>query len=128
MTAWVLAPPGPANLPVGSMPGFQPMMVPSSVANRNTAGADVVCPAWLGPLIWKVLPPTLLRTVPVGAPPVRLTGVGMFTTSGLIETVVGVAAGTLKSVDTPALLSEVQKGPPSPCEIPHGLTRLGSRT
>src|SRR5215470_11372570 len=108
MTAWVLAPPGPANLPVGSMPGFQPMMVPSSVANRNTAEADVVCPAWLGPLIWKVLPPMLLRTVPVGAPPVRLTGVGMFTTSGLIATAGLLAPGTLERVARPALLSEIQ--------------------
>ena len=28
----------------------------------------------------------MLKTVPVGVPPVGLTGVGMFTTSGLIVT------------------------------------------
>ena len=60
--------------------------------------------------------------------PVRLTGVGRFTTSGLLENGVLLAAGALKSVATPAPLSEVQKGPPLPCAMPHGLSRLGSRT
>ena len=66
MTAWSLAPPGPANFPVGSMPGFQPTMVPSSVSNRNTAGADVVIPVLFGPVTLKApLAAAVLNTVPV---------------------------------------------------------------
>jgi hypothetical protein len=77
------------------MPGFQPAIDPSSVANRNRAGAEAVCPALFGPVIRKApLARPLLNTVPVGVPPVRLTGVGMLTTSGLIETGVLPAGGT----------------------------------
>jgi hypothetical protein len=71
-------------------------MVPSSVANRNTAGADVVCPVLFRPVIGNApLAELVLNTVPVGAPPVRPTGVGMFTASALIETGAGLAPGTL---------------------------------
>src|SRR5262249_57634616 len=50
MTAWVLAPPGPSNFPVGSTPGFQPTSVPSSVTNRKTAGAVIGLPFLSSPL------------------------------------------------------------------------------
>src|SRR5258708_15946342 len=123
MTAFALTPPGPANCPEGSIPGFHPTMVPSSVAKRNTALATV-CPALPGPAIWKlVLATPTLKTVPVGVPPSRLAGVGMFTTSGVIEIPVLPAPGTEYSLDTPAPLSEIQKGLPELSEMPHGVTR-----
>src|SRR6516162_9282739 len=93
-TACSLKPFGPANFPVGSIPGFQPTMVPSSVAKRNTAGAVTVTFILFGPVMVK--PPLLvLNTVPVGAPPVKLTGVGMLTARGLTETGVLLGPGTL---------------------------------
>src|SRR5262245_52928387 len=96
MTAWALTPFGPANWPVGAMPGFQPAMVPSSVANMNTAEAAVVTPLLFGPAILNAPSArSVLNTVPVGVPlAARLAGVGMFTTSGLIETDVLPAPGT----------------------------------
>src|SRR5262249_41854992 len=109
---------------LGFTPGFQPTMVPSSVANRNTAAAEVAVPVFVKPLILNppVGPPSVLNTVPVGVPsvPRGAGGLGMLTTS---------ACGTpavLESVDTPALLSEIQKGLPLLVEMPHGLTRWGS--
>ena len=95
MTAWVLKPFGPANRPVGSIAGFHPTMVPSSVAKRNTAGADVIWPALFGPVIGKApLPRLVLNTVPVGVPPVSPSGVGMLTTNGTVDTAVLPAPGT----------------------------------
>jgi hypothetical protein len=89
LTAWVLTPPGPSNLPVGSTAGFQPTRVPSSVANRKTAEAVMGLPFLSNPLTVNppVGPPSMLKTVPVGAPeaPRGSTGVGMLTTRGLIE-------------------------------------------
>ena len=69
-----------------------------------------------------------MNTVPVGVPPVGSTGVGMFTTSGLIVTGALFAPGTRYSVDRPALLSEIQNGLPVLSEMPHALTRFGSVT
>src|SRR5262245_11440984 len=93
---------------VPSTEGAQAAMVPSSVANRKTGEA--------GPLpLAETLnppdgPPSILNTVPVGVPSVPRgsagSGPGIFTTSGL-----GCGCGTpteLYSVDTPALLSEIQ--------------------
>src|SRR5215472_14453050 len=66
MTACALTPFGPANFPVGSMPGFQPTMVPSSVTNRNTAGAVVVWLFLSGPVILKApLDRAVLNAAPV---------------------------------------------------------------
>src|SRR5215831_15913696 len=116
MTAWVLAPPGPSNFPVGSTPGFQPTMVPSSVANRKTAGAVCVPSVILN----APLPRAMLNTVPVGVPlaPVGSPGAGMLTTNGC-----GMPAVS-KRVDTPALLSATQNGPlVGASEMPQGLTR-----
>ena len=77
------------------MPGFQPSIVPSSVENRNTAGAVVLTPFLSGPVTLKApFPLPKLNTVPVGVPPVVPTGVGMVTTSGTIVTGVLLAPGT----------------------------------
>ena len=47
----------------------------------------MVVPLLFGPVTWKApLAAAELNTVPVGAPPVALTGVGMFTASGETET------------------------------------------
>src|SRR6516164_4425037 len=97
MTAWVLAPPGPLNCAVGSTAGFQPRRVPSSVANRKTAEAVIGLPFLSSPLTVNPPAPSMLNTVPVGAPvaPDGLPGVEMLTTSGLMETGVLFAPGTL---------------------------------
>src|SRR5258708_17784960 len=103
-------------------------MVTHSVAKKNTA-LETVCRDLAGPAIWKmVLATRTLKSVPVGVPPSRLAGVGMFTTSGEIEIPMLPAPGTEYSVDTPAPLSEIQKGLPELSEMPHGLTRWGSCT
>jgi hypothetical protein len=95
MVAWALTPLGPANFPVGSTPGFQPVIVPSSAANKNTAGADTGFPVLSLPVILKAPAASAgLNTVPSGVPPVALTGVGMFTASGFTETGVLLAPGT----------------------------------
>ena len=97
MVACALAPPAPANPPVGSTPGFQPRIVPSSVSKRNTAGADAFIPILFSPVIGKAPPlaVSVLNTVPVGVPPVSPTGVGIFTTRGFIDTAVLLVPGTL---------------------------------
>jgi len=84
--------------PFGLTPGFQPTIVPSSVAKRKRAGADVGLSFASTPEIMNpgVEPGrvVILKTVPVGAP-LLPTGVGMLTTSGLIVTEFGLLAGTL---------------------------------
>src|SRR6516225_10458107 len=119
MIPCVLTPLGPLKLEGDEpTPGFQPTIVPSSVAKRKRAAAEVFAPLASTPEIMnpgvepgKVV---ILKTVPVGAPllPERSTGVGILTTSGLIATEFGEVAGTLESVATPAALSETQKGEP----------------
>ena len=74
-------------------------MVPSSVAKRKTAAAVVGLPCLLTPLTLNppVAPPSMLKTVPVGVPTVASgsPGLGMLTTSGLMETCVLLTPGTL---------------------------------
>src|SRR5437764_9243312 len=72
----------------------------------------------------------MLKTVPVGVPsePSGWSGEGMLTTRELMSTSFPLAPGTLYRVDTPALLSETQNGPPGPWEMPQGLTRWASVT
>ena len=69
------------------------------MANRKTAGAVIGFPLLSTPLTLNppVAPRSMLNTVPVGVPlaPSGLPGVGMLTTSGLIETGVLLAPGTL---------------------------------
>src|SRR5262249_22623625 len=85
--------------PIGLTPGFQPTIVPSSVANRNTAGAVAGAPALEKPDSRRPrnVPPSVLNTVPVGVPlaPVGSPGVGMLTTSELMLTGVLFVPGTL---------------------------------
>src|SRR5262245_47379929 len=102
MIPCVLNPLGPLKLE-GDEPtlGFQPTIVPSSVAKRKRAGAEVFAPFASTPEIMNPGNLGLLRslkglkTVPVGAPPERSTGVGMLTTSGFLVTEFGALVGTL---------------------------------
>src|SRR5262252_10049881 len=123
MTAYV--PALVASKPIGFTPGFHPRIVPSSVENRKTAGWVVGWPPLVSPdnLNPPDAPPAVLKTVPVGAPPVPsgCPGAGMETTNGS-----GVPA-VLYKVDTPAPLSEIQKGDMLDSETPHGLTKCGSK-
>src|SRR5262249_16082300 len=102
MIPCVLNPLGPLKLEGDEpTPGFQPTIVPSSVAKRKRAGAEFFAPSASTPEIMN--PGDLgllgslkgLKTVPGGAPPKRSTGVGMLTTSGLMVTEFGAPAGTL---------------------------------
>src|SRR3981081_1773633 len=85
--------------PLGLTAGFQPTKVPSSVANRKAAAALIGFPFLSTPLTVNppVAPPSMLNTVPVGVPvaPSGAPGVGMLTTSGLIENGVLLAPGAL---------------------------------
>src|SRR5262249_3670024 len=102
---------------VASVPLFQATMVPSSVSKMKEAGLPLA--SMKGPAGGAVL-----NTIPVGVPgaPIAALGVGMPTTRPCFTPWV------LYSVDTPALLSEIQKGLPSFVEvvglsaIPQGLT------
>src|SRR5262249_60424424 len=88
--------------PFGLTSGFQPTIVPSSVAKRKRAGAVIfVIPSALTPEIMNSCLfefSVILKTVPVGVPllPKRSTGVGMLTTptgtGGVTE--FGALAGT----------------------------------
>src|SRR5262245_2411636 len=60
---------------VGLTVGFQPKIVPSSVTNRKTAGPELPFAVTAKPLV-------LLKTRPVGVPPVGLVGDGIVTTRG----------------------------------------------
>src|SRR6201997_2075181 len=108
---------------VGSTVGFQPAMVPSSVANRNRAGADTpfsdtAKPSGVG-----------LNTVPSGAPAApgpAEGGAGMVTTScWLPGPGWGLPCPSYKVV-TPVWLSDTQIGSPGPVEVPQGLRRFGA--
>src|SRR6266550_5436877 len=100
--------------------GFQPAMVPSSVANRKKAGPE---------LPFFVITKSdeagskVLNAWPVGAPTAPAPadgGAGMSTLSawGLPSPSYRVAA--------PAWLSETQIGVPGPTDVPHGFFRFGS--
>src|SRR5579859_6796781 len=103
--------------------GFQPAMTPSSVANKNRAGAetpflDTVKPSGVG-----------LNTVPSGvptAPGPAEGGAGMVTTSCCLPGPGwGLPCPSYKVV-TPVALSETQIGSPGPVEVPQELRRFGS--
>src|SRR5882724_2338836 len=105
---------------VGSTVGFQPSMVPSSVANRKKAGPErpslVITKS--GEAGSKVL-----NAWPVGAPTAPCPadgGAGMPTTRGW-----GLPAPSY-SVVTPAWLSDTQIGVPGPTDVPQGFFRFGS--
>src|SRR6266511_3587149 len=90
----------------GGTPGFQPRIVPSSLANRNSAGPDAV------PLETTKLE-VPLKTAPVGPPPTR-------TSSGIF------APAALYRVDRSVPLSATHQGVVGPAVRPQALTRLGS--
>src|ERR1700719_1483254 len=108
----------------GFTPGFQPRIVPSSAANRKTAGKLTAAPLLFTPAIlnapWAC---AVLKTSPVGAPPVPSGSSGdrIATTSAC-----GVPA-VLYSDDFPAPLSDTQKEEVADSPTPHGLTRFGSK-
>src|SRR5262245_43062834 len=92
MIPCVLTPLGPLKLE-GDEPtvGFQPTIVPSSVAKRKTAEAEISEPSALTPEILNppLAPPSILKTAPVGVPPLPtffVPGAGMLTTRGLMVT------------------------------------------
>src|SRR5437660_145359 len=101
---------------VGLALGFQPDIVPSSVAKMKRLGPDP-----LFPVTTKSLVP--LKTLPVGAEvvPAGLPfGGGIVTTSGI-----GVPS-PLYSVDTPVPLSETHQGLVGLCDRPQGFFRFES--
>src|ERR1700748_3958978 len=102
----------------GSTAGFQPAIVPSSVANRNRAGAETQCldtrkPSGVG-----------LNTVPSGAPAAPGPadgGAGIDTTSWRVPGPGwGLPCPSYK-VAAPAWLSDTQIGSPGPVEVPQEL-------
>src|SRR6476620_5599470 len=110
--------------PGGLTLGFQPTTVPSSVAKRNTAGAEIRAPVLDTPEILKAcwLAAALLKTTPVGVPPEPSgsPGVGIETTNDRG------APFDWCNVETPAPLSDTQNGDVAELASTHGLTRCGS--
>src|SRR5439155_17515697 len=98
--------------------GFQAATVPSSVANRKTAGLPSVSKKALGLLVWNGL-----NTCPVGAE-VSPDGDGMVTGSRTFS--VTLPPTNESMLDSPVPLSEIQNGLVNENETPQGLTRLGS--
>src|SRR6266567_7017281 len=90
--------------PTGLTPGFQPRIVPFSVENKKRAACIVGNPPLVTPEIMNPpnAPPAILKTTPVGAPPLPSgwTGAGIETTRDC-----GIPA-VLYRVETPAPLSE----------------------
>src|SRR5262252_5084220 len=115
--------------PAGLTPGFQPTIVPSSVANMNSAGAVAATPLRSKPEILNCcVAAPVLKTAPVGVPfGFRASaGAGTLTTRGTMLT--GAPPPMLYSVETPWLLSATQIGEPDDSATPQGFTRCGSRT
>src|SRR5579864_4230891 len=108
---------------VRSTAEFQPAIVPSSVANRNLAGAET-------PFLVTTNPSGVgLNTVPSGAPvaPGPADGAGgIVTTSCLLPGPGWGLPCPSYRVVTPVALSETQIGRPGPVEVPQALRRFGS--
>src|SRR2546421_7019029 len=106
MIAWLRAWAG--SKPTGFTAGFQPTIVPSSVAKRKVAAAEVGRPPLVTPEILKtpVAPPAMLKTRPVGAPLAfsGSPGAGIVTTRDC-----GIPA-VLYNVESPTSASETQNG------------------
>ena len=92
------------------VPPFHAEMMPSSPAKMNRALVDAG--------ITKSL--VALKTIPVGAPPVLLPVVGMFTTSDCFT------PAASYSVDVPVWLFATHRMPVGPKASPQGLTRFAS--
>src|SRR6266516_8160220 len=97
---------------VGFTVGFQPRIVPSSVANKKRLGAEAA------PLLTRKSA-VALKTVPVGVPAVP-SGAGIVTVRGTFWSAV------LYSVDVPVPLLATQIGLVPLEDRPHGLTTLES--
>src|SRR6266567_8611374 len=121
--ACVLVPTKVGHVPsvfFGPIVGFQPRIVPSSVANRKLAGALDGLPAALQPEIVNAPDALCVLTRPVGAPPLPKgsSGVGISTTS---DTLLSVPLASVRySVERPAPLSETQNGELDDSPTPHG--------
>src|SRR4029077_2623088 len=100
--------------------GFQPAIVPSSVANRKKAGPET---PFFAITKSDELGSKVLNACPVGAATAPLPaegGAGIATTRGC-----GLPAPSY-SVVTPAGLSDTQIGVPGLTDVPHGFFRFGS--
>src|SRR5258708_25065226 len=107
---------------VGSTLGFQPLMVPSSVAKRKRAGAEIV-PVEVCLEITKAgvgFPTVMLKTVPVGVPVVFPEAGGIVTTRFTLAPV------PVYRVALPVMLSLTQNGLVAARLHPQPFTRGGS--
>src|SRR6266487_1352349 len=111
----------PAIARVWSTVGFQPDIVPSSVAKMKRLGPETPPSVTTKPLV-------PLKTLPVGAELVPPAGGGMVTTSGDAPGDNGLTGVPFPSyrVDTPVPLSEIHQGLVELCDRPQGLTRFES--
>src|SRR5260221_669973 len=114
---------GPKGVGMGvPTPGFQPVMVPLSVAKRNT-DAPVLVPSVTEKSVELPVPIIgwlMLNTWPVGLPP------GMVTLKGWLIAL-PLTSPRYSSL-RPDLLDETQNAPEvGAAEMPHALTRVGSR-
>src|SRR5262245_62019456 len=94
---------------VESTVGFQPEIVPSSVANTNWLRPDTL------PFV-TTKSVVLLKTLPVAAPPSPPPGAGMVTTGGSPMPLL------LYRVERPVPLSDTCQGPVGLCDSPQALT------
>src|SRR6478672_701973 len=104
----------------GSTFGFQPTIVPSSVAKRKKAGPEL---PFFEITKSDELGSKVLNACPVGAPTAPVPadgGAGIATTRGW-----GLPAPSY-SVATPAWLSDTQIGLPGPTDVPQGFFRFAS--
>src|SRR6516165_3827198 len=101
-------------MPCGTLP-FHPIIVPSSVQNKNDAAFEVPGTTNDGDAMLKSTP----VTAPIAFAPV-LAGAGIVTTKLIAAPLVPY------SVEVPLALFPIQKGLPPLKPLPHGFTRLGS--
>src|ERR1700680_787735 len=102
---------------VGSTLGVQPLMVPSSVSNRNKAGPELL-------LADTTKPEVELVTSPVGEPTVGLKN--GFAPNGTVTTSGSTLPTWSYRVDTPVVLSATQNGPLGKNASPQPFFRFGS--
>src|ERR1700737_2918546 len=95
-----------------AVPPFQPEIVPSSVANRKTAGLPLGSANSCVPL----------KIVPVGVP--WLPGPAL--AGGIVTTRPCGTPAPLSNVASPVPLSDTHHGDPALRESPHGFTRFAS--
>src|SRR5712691_207337 len=101
---------------VRSAAGFQPDIVPSSVAKMKRLGPAPLLVATTKPLVPLKTLPVGAAVVPAGLP----LGGGIVTTSGTA------VPSPLYKVATPAPLSDTHQKVVGPCDRPQGLSRFAS--